>query len=545
MNRNTAQQQVTANEILSYRGDAEFGLAADGLMQTGVIKTPNSSSLLQKMVYLNLQKNQAIYQQKLADRDEVMKTVAEDISSLQQALPEDREKLLQQIKDIKQTYFLHGTDIKSKPEAWLELNEKLAKFREANVYAKSRFDTYTKGMAEAAKTTDPVKKKKILGHLEEQRKKDMYQPFDPYQQSLDFAWEKVAPAMETTESVKGIKGAYVTRNLKTDIKKSWDKYNTLYKHSDDKMIGHNVDTFLASFYGQDGMMPLEGVAKEVERINKNLKEIAVKEGYDPSDIEKLPDALKPLQTVVNDGQMQSMGYKNEDWFKIMLANQYVNRDSEVFDKNRADELNNQADIRAKNALANQRNEAAALNRAKRGAVNAKTKEYAEPKQFFDEVFKDKKTVRTTNGNVVTRINRADLSQGFLDAMGIEPINQQGEYNVVPTNIYVNGRFINESDFAEMHQRWYKNKRKELTQTNDKDKKTYLKYREGGWQDFMRFLEEEEQGKVSYEVEVQGKDADGKLVRTNALTTWNNQRAASKITGAKGVMEEDTSVEFEY
>lgn len=533
--------QVTANEITSYQGRAEFGLADDGLMETGVVETPNSDKLLDRMMYLNIQKNLIAYNKKIEDRDEVMRTVAENSQAITQALPEDRERLQQQLKEIKQMMINNGGDIKSDPKVWAEFNDRLAKFREANTYAKSRYDTYTKGASEAAKETDPMKKKRMQEHYEAQRKKDMYDVMDPYQQSLDYDLAIVGTPLETISTKVGTKDAYVTYNDKTDLDKSYRKYNLLYRHDDKQGIGTNVDAFLTDFYGQNGMLPIDGVMRNIQDVNKRLQEIAVAEGLDPSKPEKLPSYLQPIKVANVGGKIQSLGYKSDDWFKIMAASQYKNGQRSEYDKDLAAQMKTKADIDATKALAEQRRSAGRYNDARTKAVREKAateKEMMHPRQFYDEVFKTGANIGITpKGNVVTRINDADMSVGLKKVLGIRPLNKRGEYNLVPTNITQNGKKISEEEFHEAHKAWYNTTRKTLYNRDADGKVIDMKYRDGGFIDYLQYLEEEGKQPVSYEIEIVGKDAQGKLVRSNAMSSYMNQRKEMKITGGKFQMDE--------
>lgn len=542
MPRSATYPQVDANEILNYGGRAEFGLVDDGLMQTGVVEAPKYVQALENAVFLNLKKNEAKYRQKLADRDEAAKAFAEGAADLGQVLPEDRERLQKELSEIKNILYSNGGDIKSKPEVWIDFNDRLAKYHNGTIYAKSRFDTYTKGATEAAKETDPVKKKQMLDHLQQQRKKDMFQPFDPYQQSLDFDWSKVAQSMEQVKKQGAVDNATnsVKFTEKTDLPKAYQKYATLYKHGDKDEIGNNVDRFLESFYGQDGLLAPEAVINSVDQVNKRLAEIAVEEGYNPANPNSLPDYLKPVKAMVMNGQVQSAGYKHDDWFKIMLAAQYKNVTGSAYDENLGKAAKNKAEIGALNALNEQRRSAAVANRARARFTDAKTRginaavEENKPQQSYDELFKGKiNSYKTVNGNIVASINARDMSKGLQDHLGIKPLKEDGTYLLTPTNIVLNGKQRSEDDFQTAYKYW-----RDHTRGTIADSSGELKYKKGDFIDFMNYMGDEGGMDVSYEIEVAGRNNQGKIVRTNRLNSWDNQRKTEKVSGLKGLLEED-------
>jgi hypothetical protein len=85
--------------------------------------------------YLNMQKNKAVWEQKLKDRDDAMQLVRDGRLKVDQALPQDREKLRGMIEEMKSVWKANGGDLKSNPDVWLEFNDKLGKFKDYQTIA--------------------------------------------------------------------------------------------------------------------------------------------------------------------------------------------------------------------------------------------------------------------------------------------------------------------------------------------------------------------------------------------------------------------------
>jgi len=329
---------TTGNDILAYQGNVGLGLNSDagaiGVYGDTDLKDANSAVF--NLAYLNMQKNKAVWDQKIKDRDAGMALIANGQLDIKNALPKDRERLMKMIEDVKKTYFDNNGDVKSDPRVWLKINDQLSKFNEGRTTAGSRYLSYTNGIAEASKETNPYKKKKMMEHWTGQLNRDLYEPMDPYQQTLDWDNSKVYRKMQESSTPMG-----TTKNFervvrtKTDLPKSYRDFVNAYQQGDKDELGLNVDTFLNSFYGEDGILTPDAVQAKAQEVNDRLKRIAVNEGFNPDDVNSLPDYLKPLNPRIVNGKIQSNDYKWNDWFKIMLYDQYKDRTDNVYDKDLA------------------------------------------------------------------------------------------------------------------------------------------------------------------------------------------------------------------
>lgn len=434
---------VLGNDILGYRGDVALGLNGDGLSSYGDTDTKDLSNSVFNLAYLNMQKNKDVWQQKIKDRDDGMKLIAEGQLRLNNALPKDREKLMGMIDQVKKVYFDNGGDVKSNPKVWLDLNDKLSKFQTANNVAISRLVSYNEGLAEAANERNPVAKKQMLEHWQKQTDKDLYQMFDPYQKTLDWDPKIVLPDLPVNESTPYRVGDYDVTDKTTDINKAWLQYADAYQFDDKGTTAPNVDAFYDNYFGLDGLKPHDAVAQTIELTNQKLKKIAELQGYNTENIAGLPDYLKPIQLAQDpaDGQFKPTETKQLAAFKIALALKYqhtkdikLNKDYSVIDKNKMEvekikhenkKLDAESD--ASRALASQRRSYIPLNQAKAKYWNSKSTQADNEEKItniFDDVLARTKTMNFKGEGDKEVVWVGDLPQGFSQVLS--GVNKKGE-----------------------------------------------------------------------------------------------------------------------
>lgn len=526
---------TTGNDILGYTGNVGLGLNGDGQAMGlyGETNLDAANSAVFNLAYLNMQKNKAVYDQKIKDRDEGMKLISQGAMQVKNALPKDREKLMKMIDNVKKTYFDNNGDVKSDPRVWLKINDELSKFNEGANTAASRYVMSQNGMAEAAKETNPYKKKKMLEHWQGQQEKDLYEPFDPYQQTLDWDNGKVFRKMTETTTSGGVDKDNKYNKIqvtKTDLPESYRDFVNTYQQGDKDEIGLNVDTFLDSFYGRDGILTPESVNQKAQEVNNRLRDIATKEGFNPDDVNSLPEYLKPMKPQLLNGQVQSNDYKWNDWFKVMLYDQYKNKQESVFDKNLLAQAEQEAKIKTddKNADTNRirANAYADAQRANAGKARAQTKimnEQETPAQNFDELKTKSQTVKTVGNTYVTRVNYDDVSENTRKFLGVDPLTaaegKQRFVNVVPTKIVVN-----------------QNGKDETINDNDVDKYYSAAIKKGYQGSVLDYLNSVG---AKYDIEVIGREKGKKTpTRSNRLNSYQNQ--TEKKTKSSLFLEDDNT-----
>lgn len=514
---------TSGSDILSYAGNVGLGLNSDAgaLGAYGETDLTAANSAVFNLAYLNMQKNKVVYEQKIKDRDDGMKLIAEGQLQVNNALPKDREKLMALIDETKKTYFENGGDVKSDPRVWLKINDQLSKFNTANATASSRYLMATNGIAEAAKETNPYKKDKMLQHWNNQMGRDIYEPMDPYQNTLDWDNSKVFRKMTETTKEVGTDGYNRVYETKTNLPESYRDFVNAYQQGDKEQLGLNVDTFLNSFYGKDGILTPDAVQSKAQEVNNRLKKIATAEGYNPEDLTTLPEYLKPLNPKVVNGAIESNDYKWNDWYKIMLYDQYNSKKDTKFDKNLLDVKKVDDDRSHDKALekigmlkagayADAQRSIAGKNKAATKALNEQTT----PAQNYDELKTKTATVKTEKGGYVTRVNWDDLSNNTRQFLGVDYLSakdgKERFINIAPTQVVIQ-----------------QNGKDQLINDNDVDK-YYRQARDKGYEGSM--VDYLNSVGAKYDIEVVGREKGKTAVqRANRLGSYQNQQKGKTKT----------------
>lgn len=414
--------QVTGNDILGYTGNVALGLNSEGLGAYGDTDTRELNNAMFNLAYLNMQKNKAVWEQKIRDRDDAMKLVVDGRLRVDNALPEDQKKLQGMIEEMKTIWKDRGGDLKSDPNVWVDFNDKLGKFKNASTIAASRFLDYNHGQAEIAKETNPIRRRKMTEHWEGQLKTPMGELFKPYQQTLDWDPGIVLPELPTLSSVKR-DGYYDVTSTKTDVAKSYRDYVTKYQFDDKGETAINVDAFYDNFFGVDGLKDIVSVGQSVNAVNSKLKTIATDAGYDPDKPETWPQFLQPLQLLSKDpstGRPGTTDTKQVAAFKVALAHKYQNVSTPKLNKDYAAIEKTKADIDAAKALAAQRRSSISVNQARARYWNAKSTTQANTNNIYN-IFNDV-VARSKNYNFGGKEGEksivwvGDLPKGFTQVL---------------------------------------------------------------------------------------------------------------------------------
>lgn len=530
---------VSGSDILNYQGNAALGGAGQGGYY-GDADTKQMADAITNLTYVNHQKNRAVWEQKIKDRDDSQEQLKAGNIKMDEVPPQYRQQLLQMRDNFKQVYLDNGGDLKSNPEAWSEFNDKLAEFSEASTAAKSKLLEYNREKELAAKETNPLKKQKMLENMERNMQTDVYQPYQPYQQTLDWEPAKVDLEAPIVPSAATREGYYDVTKQTTDLEKYREMYYQQWVNNKSGDTPWHMESFLTGFLGNDGIRPPEAVAENMELVNRKLAQINEQLKLTPAD----PRYLTPLKGMVGpDGKMQLSDNTADSVYKIMLAKNFKNATDKTLNLNyaKADKIGseiakNKADVALTGAKIGTEKSKQRLNDAKaktQGLKNTALKEMIAPAQVFDEIFSGKtQDYKTTNGNYVTRINRAYMSKGLMETLGIQPMNQDGDYNLVPSKIRSGDELLTE-DFV---QNGFKRAMANGGKTKAADGKVVTV------KNIFEYLAAK--GVDDYEVEVVGKDDDGNIVRSNKLNSWIKQRKDMKLTGEKGLLQDDDEIEVE-
>lgn len=316
---------IAGNDILNYQGNVGLGLSESGAVtHYGDTDTKDLSNSVFNLAYLNMQKNKEVWQQKVKDRDEAMAQIASGQLQINNSLPEDRQKLMDNINEVEKIFYDNGGDVKSDPKIWLNMQDKLGTFKGNNTLAQSRLTSYQQGMSEAANELDPVAKQKMLDHWAEQRKLPIDQPFTPYQKTLDWDTNKVFLPIPDGAPIETREGDEDVKETMSDPGKGWLNYLDAYSSNDKGDTQPHMDAFNKSFFGLDGLVPHEVVVQKVTRNNMALKKIATLLKYPTTtqaDIDALPQYLQPIKMHVDpiDGKWKPVDTVPMANYKVNLA----------------------------------------------------------------------------------------------------------------------------------------------------------------------------------------------------------------------------------
>lgn len=442
----------TANDVLSYSGNVGLGLNSDGIAQYGDTDTRELNNSIFNLAYLNMQKNKAVWEQKIKDRDEAMALVRDGRLRVDNALPEDRKRLMGMLDGLKQKWLQHGGDLKSDPNVWVDFNDGLGKFKEAATIANTRFLDYHHGMAEAAKETRPLRREKMVEHWNSQLKRDLYDQFDPYQQQMDWDPAKVFTPMTDITATKR-DGDFDVTSTRTDVAKSFTDYINRYQFDDKGETAPNIDAFYDNYLGIDGAKDLVSVGQSVNATNGKLKKIATDLGFNTDKPEELPVYLRPIRLLSQDpttGKPGSADTKQVLAFKVALALGYKNVEDKKLNPNYSKIDKAKTDAAANMLRARAYADAQKANAGKAKAQTRAIKQNETPAQNYDELLTKTYSGKTENGNYVTRVNWDDLQANTRNFLGVQPLTakngQERFVNIAPTSIVdKKGNAISDSD----------------------------------------------------------------------------------------------------
>lgn len=309
--------QVTANDILSYRGDSALagGLGAQGTQQyvTGVTSLGERIMQANQMIVLqDIAKKKQEYDQKMKDREEFAKLL--DSEQLQTTAMDDEDriekgKMVQEYKDeLIRAFKSKG---KLDDETYLNLHNKYGEIRDDVIRAKTNYaamkadldaqsDPYDKSPGKTTTTTKTTNtgdadggatqtsvstqekepnlraseenKTGLQKHIEafkEEKKKNPYAIYKPYVPILSVKDEDVFLPLATDEVKTPTKNGLVNIKSKVNIEKSFTEYQKAVSDPNKRALLKKKwnDIVTSGDYG----------AAMITSANKKLSEIQAKE----------------------------------------------------------------------------------------------------------------------------------------------------------------------------------------------------------------------------------------------------------------------------
>jgi hypothetical protein len=587
-----------AVDFVSYVGDKNLGLGSNpdipAISEKPGLDVINDTG--KTIMMLNHENNKKIFDQKVKDRDEQLKLLDSGQVQTGEILDKDRPEIkkYQEAANTKFYDFVKKGGVNN-PEAYREYQNSIRELKDAVTHAQFRF--VGRKQLEKEKADQPLKYKQGLydNHLANEDKKGFYDgTYSPFQVSTDydadaipsrglrdaFSGDNTAPqATGTTNKVitktkdgktsvtdvqttAPTKGGKVQQSVDKIVYKDGLPYTVSEQRVDFEKIRQNqIQDFMEEGkFSENQTKHLEAydtapdsefepvMNRIVDRVSDYNKDLGLQPGdkgyIDPTELAKKL-GIDPL-TKKRTGQKIMLSTPDFAAFTALAAHngsyapkQMTLLKDEAGLKIKMDE--SKAKINAMKALANERNAKANLT-GKKGKILDKQ---FNPIQTFGELGMGKIGVAETgNGTKITRINASGMSKAFLDNLGIDPINNKGDYNVFPSNIKYNGKDLPQDVALDLYNKW-------LTTPDAKKLQDSMK-KEPDVFDFLYSMGAtfplegiEVIGKVKpvYKLNKEGErvlmnpNEAGKVTRSNKLQSWINQRSQMGVKGDKLLMEE--------
>lgn len=324
------------NSVLNYTGNVGLGLNNEGIAEYGNTDAAELNKGLLMLSIANMNKNKAAFEERQREKKETEKLLASGVLQINQVLPEDRPKLQKMIDEVKNVYLKNNGDVKSDPAVFLDFQDKLAKFGEANLYAKSRFLEIGKQEANAATETDPDLKAAKLKHVKTQRESDLYKDVLPYQQTLDYSlMGDIIKNLPVKKGDKRFEGDFEVEDYVTDLKGSRDIFINDYSLNQNKPQARRMELFSQQWLGNqtdpnEKPKSKEAVVRDLQRVNNALANIRGNISQDDPMFSQLGDievSVDPQTGVVSTEE----SVPDLIW-KVNLATQFTKGSSRTLNK---------------------------------------------------------------------------------------------------------------------------------------------------------------------------------------------------------------------
>lgn len=568
-----------AVDLLSYTGNLGLGQGSNA----GVSVSPKDTDLnvinkaSENAMLLNHQDNVQLFQQKVADRNMLQDLIAEGKVQSGAIDAKDRSAYDEAEKASTEAYnAIKGANDTKGIENY---RQKVLDLKNVANMGQARWVELKKLDADIAKETLKSKRDSMIAFRDKQAAKPIYEQITPYQQLFDFnkqsmynaAFEGIGGTSPTGLSTSKVVTTDNNGKIKTAVTQTpaggaaakagalpkgqsivgqpvttgatpttdngqpsafsrtpevvfdWNKLrdNTARLYTTDETQRQNQDYFVSAI--ESGK--LGDTAEIVDYANKKIQEYDNTTGQQVKPFIEGVDFIRNPQT----GQIKFNMPVSEAAAKLMLADvsKFKTGGETVFNKDEAAALENERHHKATEEIGRQRAKAYSNLQYKKGKA---IDQQFNPKQVFDEIFTGKMdTYKTESGNYVTRVNAANLSDKLKKVLGIDPINQSGDFNLIPSNIKYKGKLIDEDVIQQGYPNWLNSDAaKKIKESNNGKEPSVFDYIYSLGGDF-----DVEVGGTTKELKDkngQVTQKGGKLTRSNRLQSLINQ---SSETGVKG------------
>lgn len=435
----------TGSSILSYKGDANLGLAENTAIPVAA-ERPDLEAVNQAAQNLRLydhQNNLTIYNQKIADRDKMLGLLSQGKVNSGKILPED-QKHYDELEKAQTEAWKNVKGLQDK-EGMANYLSKTQQLQDAVANMQHRWIEIGKLDAEKAKQTLPKDIAAYDNHIKTQRAKSIGELIDPYQKSFSGNFDKMRnsirgsqmltkgiggqlpPQGQETVTVTDKDGKQTVKTVTTPPKQSgapvtkkgttssttvtpaggrtslsiWQEtperyydYPTMLKRAEQLYLdkdgeeAENQRQWFKNFHEATPLMQDD----YVDKINKRIKEYSEQRGIAPDANGNYPDQLK--FRVINgkyilDGETPA-SFAAKDAL-ASIEGDYVEKGKKVLNKEVADYLleNKKLDIQAlfnKGKLANERIKSVAYAENIRSQIKARQGEPEEQQKYLDDIW---------------------------------------------------------------------------------------------------------------------------------------------------------------
>ena len=560
---------VSGNDILSYQGNAALGLNSDGLAQYGETDAKLLNESMFNLAYTNMNRNKVIYEQKIKDRDDAFGLIASGKLQLDQVREKDRPELMKRLDEVKSIFLSKNGDIKSDPATYLKFTDAMAKFNEADVYAKHRYLEIGKQEAEMAQTKRPDLKEAMARHIKQMEDQDLYKEVTPYQQTLDYMPESLfvlgqAKSGQKEEAATGkldqlgnvIMDGSTGRSGGTSKAAKPEKNNTdrfynitttkskdgftntttgvldFDKIRQDVAINYQKDNGIGSFYETNkavndylGGDKTGDIITEANKAIDRYNQVRKSHGFTGPDVTPIVVQRDEQGNVVRDQQGNVISPDTIPTLKaklnlmgvpFKLTNTTADKDALEVAKGKSLVFKNEAagkkDLMDAGSNRIKANAYKAAQESVKRKNDVQSKVFAQtftPAQYFDEIKGKTTLAKLPDGKSLLRINAGDMTEGLKKYLGIDHLtsnnNKDKFYNVAVSKISVGGQPLNADQISQTFDKYLKS-------VNDPD----IKYK-GSFFDYL------DMANAEYDYEVVGRKKGTKdFSRSNRLNTFDNQ-----------------------
>lgn len=301
-------------DLLSYQGNAGLGVGSTGasapLGPNDNLKVINDTG--RDVMLLDAERNTKIFQQKIADRDNLTDLILKNQVKAGEIDPKYHKEYDSAQADVEKAYDEWGGNFNDK-DGYRKYQEKVTHLQDVATHAQVNTLELKKLIQQRSQETLPWKQKELDEHIAKQQGKDFWDHVDPYQQMFSFSIDPINKLYKAaTTSVTS-----PDKLWKMDITHS-DYAGTLKNAQGEYLNNGEGAEDMREFLGHvDKYDPVQKT-RFIESINSQLQKHNGDLGLQPGD----PGYADPIQTVMGpDGQMHIKASPVDFSAKYALAQQ--------------------------------------------------------------------------------------------------------------------------------------------------------------------------------------------------------------------------------